>query len=73
MIRTNTIKLYSRIKQRYEVLYNEQRIRHDDVIERLCDEFCKEQQVIYRALRIELPESTPYKDPTQTALFADSN
>ena len=71
-MRNNTIKLYRRIKARYTKLYDEQRLRHDDVIEQLKDEFCKEYLTIHRAISCSLPESS-VTNPLQTQLFCEES
>lgn len=37
--RPSTLKKYKRIQKRYDELYNGKRIRHDDCIQKLMDEF----------------------------------
>jgi hypothetical protein len=55
-VRKNTINLYKKIQDRYKQIYKVQRLRHDDVEAQLCEEFCKERQVIYRAIRADIEE-----------------
>jgi hypothetical protein len=51
MQRESTKKKYERIKQRFKELYEVERKRSDDVIDRLCNEFFVSSITIYRALK----------------------
>ncbi len=68
-MRTNTVKFYRKVQDEYKVLYEEQRIRHDDVIQRLMEKFYKSEVTIYRILRTELPDKLPPKNPAQIEMF----
>jgi len=49
--RKGTVRKYKAIQNRYQELYHNERLRHDDVIKRLCDEFfIMEVTTIYRIL-----------------------
>jgi len=72
-MRNNTIKFYRKVQARYKRLYDQERIRHDDVIERLMDEYDKSDITIYRILRTDLPDVLPVKNPLQTELFIMDN
>ena len=39
-LRTNTLKKYERIRQQFSHLYEQERIRHDDCIEKIADIWC---------------------------------
>ena len=50
-----TIAKYKRIQERYKELYHEKRIRHDDVIQQIKEEFFITQaNTIYRILNTEV-------------------
>ncbi|RMF46263.1 MAG: hypothetical protein D6751_05465 [Deltaproteobacteria bacterium] len=55
MMRPNTLRKYQRIQQRYRELYDGKRLRHDDVIQHLMDEFFISELTVYRILRTEIP------------------
>jgi len=46
----NTIKRNQRIVEEYNRLYNQERIRHDDVVEKLSEMFCLSESTINRIL-----------------------
>lgn len=69
-MRKNTIKFYRKVKAQYAFLYNEKRLRHDDVIEKLMDDFCISNITVYRILRTELPEIDVNSLP-EIGLFAE--
>lgn len=67
--RTTTRKKYLAIQQRYQELYNIKRIRHDDCILKLMEEFYIEhEKTVMRILATEVPEVVK-KDPNQMELF----
>lgn len=55
-MRNTTRAKYKAVQARYKVLYKQQRIRHDDVIQMLQEEFYLSEQRIYKILRIELED-----------------
>jgi len=55
-MRKTTRAKYKAVQARYQVLYKKQRIRHDDVIQMLQEEFFLSEQRIYKILRIELED-----------------
>ena len=69
-MRVNTVKFYRKVQSRCTVLYNVQRLRYDDVIEQLMDEYDKSEVTINRILRTELPIDF-IKDAAQLEMFAE--
>ena len=69
-MRKNTIKFYRKVKNQYDFLYNEKRLRHDDVIEKLMDDFCISSITVYRIFRTELPNNE-VENTSQIDLFAE--
>lgn len=65
-----TIRKYRAIKARFNELYNTHRIRYDDVIEKLMDEFfIMDSKTISRILSTDLPDTIPPRDPNQMEMF----
>lgn len=59
-MRETTIKKYTAIQARYKELYDVSRLRHDDVIKKLMDEFFIAHEVtIWRILRTDLDKKSP--------------
>lgn len=69
--RSSTQLKYLRLQERYQELYNVQRLRHDDVIARLMDEFFIQQEnTIYRILGTEIKRpDEPQKGYKEQTLF----
>lgn len=69
--RRETILKYLAIQARFEELHNKQRLRYDDVIERLkSDFFIAHEGTLMRILRTEVEEPPP-PDPNQLAMFEE--
>ena len=59
--RIATIEKYRAIKTRFEHLYNTKRVRYDDVIQQLAQEYFCSEQTILRVLKTDLPDNvTPF-------------
>jgi hypothetical protein len=71
-VRPATYKKYKAIQTRFKTLYEEQRIRYDDVLEQLMREYFIDHQVtMMRILNTELPDEAPKKvvNPNQIDIF----
>lgn len=69
-MRRGTALKYKAIQNRFEVLYNVQRLRYDDVIDKLMEEFfITERTTIHRIMRINVPDVPPEVDPKQLNIF----
>jgi len=56
-IRKITARKYRAVQRRYKELYEDKRLRHDDVIENLMEEFYyTDKNTVYRILATEVPE-----------------
>lgn len=58
-----TIARHRKIQARFTELYDQERLRYDDTIKQLADEFCLSTITIYEILRRTLP---PEQDTTNT-------
>jgi len=50
-----TIDRHRKIQSRFKELYDQQRLRYDDTVDKLADEFCMSKITIYAVLRRDLP------------------
>lgn len=70
-LRPNSLKKYRAIQERFTELYNEHRIRIDDVYERLSKEFFISEIRLTEIMRLDLPEKMPPADPNQLTIFSE--
>jgi hypothetical protein len=56
-IRASTVARYRAIKDRFDQLYNDKRIRYDDVIRKLGEEFFISEHTVLRILKTDLPDA----------------
>jgi hypothetical protein len=56
-IRASTVARYRAIKDRFDHLFNEKRIRYDDVIKKLGQEFYISEHTVLRILKTDLPDA----------------
>jgi len=69
-MRRGTIKKYRAIQERFKVLYDVNRLRYDDCIDKLMEEFYIESRpTLSRIMCMELPELPPESDPAQMTIF----
>lgn len=70
-LRPITIKKYHAIHQRFNHLYNVDRLRYDDCIEKIMEEFyISNRMTVSRIMSTELPNMPQIPvDPNQTTLF----
>jgi hypothetical protein len=70
-MRRGTYLKYKSIQDRFNILYNTKRLRYDDCIEKIMQEYYIEhRETVSRIMRVELVE--PIKcDPNQLTIFDD--
>lgn len=65
-----TIERHRKIQARFKELYDQQRLRYDDTVDKLADEFCMSKITIYAVLRRDLPPEQSTITTTKN-LFTD--
>lgn len=69
-MRRGTALKYRAIQQRFEVLYNVNRLRYDDVLEKLMEEFfITEKTTVQRIMKMDVPDVPEKVDPKQINIF----
>jgi len=69
-----TRRKYRSIQNRFKELYNVKRVRYDDVIAQLMEEyFIMHPDTISKILNTEVPEGEVYVDPNQMKMFSDED
>lgn len=71
----NTLRRYQAVKDRFEHLFNVKRIRYDDVIKQLSQEYFFSEESILRILKTDLPDQVlpDGRRVKQGELFESSN